>query len=94
VGCNSPAGTTASGVAFLLPRAVRSVGPRSNHRAAERLMRIGAVCLAAMMWVPAALAGGAEDMREFSFTPETFRTEFDRQAGRDETDSIAQCVEG
>lgn len=56
-------------------------------------MRIMTAGLAAMVWVSAALAGGAEEEREFSFTPETFRAAFDRQAVRDRTDSISQCVE-
>jgi hypothetical protein len=56
-------------------------------------MRIAAAGLAAMLWVSSALAGGGEEMREFAFTPEDFRAAFDRQAGRDGTDAISQCVE-
>jgi hypothetical protein len=46
-----------------------------------------------MLWVSAATAGGVVEERQFPFTPETFGTTFDRQAARDGTDAISQCVE-
>ena len=56
-------------------------------------MRIGTLGLAAMFWASIATAGGSVEELQFPFTPETFGASFDRQAARDGTDPIFQCVE-
>lgn len=80
-------------VAFILPWAACSVGRGRVGPAAEWKMRIGMAALAAMTWVSTATAGGLSVERQFPFTPESFGAAFDRQAGRDGTDIISQCVE-